>query len=1075
MKNKFILIAIGALLLPDNGIASMGNVSTDTLPYWCDLSVTSVGRQSPRTEFSSWDSESEALNKKFEDSPYYKSLNGTWKFYFTEDHRTLPAGITDAGTVTTSWADIKVPGNWEPQGFGTSIYTNIPFDFMPVKPTPPQLPDAVETGVYHRTFSVPANWDDMDIFLNIAGAKSGVYVYINGKEVGYNEDSKDMAEYLINPYLKAGDNELTLKIYRYSTGSYLEDQDFWRLSGIERDVYLSAQPKTALNDFKVLSTLDDTYTNGIFALDLDIKNTTDNRETVDVSYALYAPDGTTAASSGRELKIAPNGKSDTKFDAVVPDVKAWSSEYPNLYKLVITVNGISTPYNVGFRRIEFGQSKEGGAYDMLLVNGQPIKIKGVNIHEHDQNTGHYVEEALIRKDFELMRQNNINAVRLCHYPQQRRFYELADEYGLYVYDEANIESHGMGYDLAKGHTLGNNPEWLAKHLERTQNMYERNKNHPSVTFWSLGNEAGNGYNFYETYNWLKKQEADGMKRPVNYERARWEWNTDMFVPQYPYAEDFYHWGSEGTDRPVMPSEYAHAMGNSTGNLYGQWEYIYQYPNLSGGFIWDWVDQGLRVKDENGVEYWAYGGDFGKDKPSDGNFCINGIVSPDRTPHPGMAEVKYVHQNAAITPVDAKAGIFALTNRFYFTDLEDYAINYEVVSASGKLLEKGSIITDLAPQQTKNIKIPMPEIANDEETFVNFSIKATDADTGGGFKAGHEVAHEQVVINEGANKPYIAKNGKKVTVAETDDAIVASNGNVSFTLDKNTGVVRSYKAKGREYVNDGFGLQPNFWRGPNDNDYGNGQPARAQVWKKASKDFNVKSVESNEDGNCATLKVVYALPTGNDYTVGYRIQPDGSVKVDATLAASPDSLPEIPRVGLRMRVPAEMDRVEYFGRGPEENYIDRNHGTLIGHYSTTAGEMYYSYVRPQETGHRTDVRTLSLLTRKGRGLKIVADSLIEFNALRNSVEDFDAQESDRPYQYTNYNDLTPDKRTDAAKRNVAMKQTHINDITPQDFVELCIDYRQQGVGGYDSWYSLPEPKHRIYADKPIHWGFTIIPE
>lgn len=1070
MINKLFILSIAGLICTQAGNAS------STLPYWQDMSVTSVGREAPRTEFSSWTNESDALEKSFEESPYYKSLNGVWKFYFTEDHRTLPDGITNAGVNTDKWADIKVPGNWEPQGFGTAIYTNIPYDFQPVNPTPPKLPDAVETGVYHRTFTVPADWNGMDVFLNIGGAKSGVYVYVNGKEVGYNEDSKDMAEYLINPYLKAGENEIALKIYRYSTGSYLEDQDFWRLSGIERDVYLSAQPKLAIYDFKVVSTLDETYKNGVFSLNVDIKNTSNQQADAAVSYKLFDANGTSIASGNQSMAVKGNGTAQAKFDANIPGVNVWSSEHPNLYKLIVTVNGTSTPYNVGFRKIEFGQSEEGGAYNVLLINGEPIKIKGVNIHEHDQNTGHYVDEALMRKDFELMRQNNINAVRLCHYPQQRRFYELADEYGLYVYDEANIESHGMGYSLDKGHTLGNNPDWLAKHLDRTKNMYGRNKNHPSVFFWSLGNEAGNGYNFYETYKWLKEQEADGMNRPVNYERAIWEWNTDMFVPQYPSARDFRIWGSKGTDRPVMPSEYAHAMGNSTGNFYGQWDAIYKYPNLAGGFIWDWVDQGLLVKDENGVEYWAYGGDFGKDMPSDGNFNINGIVNPDRTPHPGMAEVKYVHQNVAIWPVDAKEGKFNVTNRFYFSNLNDYNINYEVVSADGKVLKKGVINKYIAPKQTAEITIPMPKIANDEETLVNFTVTAKNADTGGAFKAGHEIAHEQVIINEGAKKPIVAKSGKKVDVADAGNTVTATNGNVTFTLDKKTGVVTSYNAKGREYVNNGFGLQPNFWRAPNDNDYGNGQPRRAQVWKEASKNFNVKSVTTKEDGNNAVISVVYALPTGNDYTVDYCVQPDGSVKVDALLSSSAEDLPEVPRIGMRMRLPKQMNKVNYYGRGPEENYFDRNHGTIVGHYTTTAENMYYPYVRPQENGHHTDVRSLSLVDSKGHGLKIVADSLIEFNALPNSIEDFDSQEAtNRPYQYNNGADKSPEKRTEEIMKNSVRRHTHINDITPRDFVELCLDYRQQGVGGYDSWYSLPDSEHLIHANTPIKWGFTIIPQ
>lgn len=433
---------------------------------------------------------------------------------------------------------------------------------------------------------------------------------------------------------------LILKIFRWSTGSYLECQDFWRLSGIERDVYLWSQPKIAVNDYRIVSTLDDTYKNGIFSLAMDIKNHSDKVKNIDVTYELLDAKGNVAATAENKLWVSPNTIATTSFEKTLNNVETWNAEHPNLYKLLMTIkeDGKVTeviPQNVGFRRIEIKEIDQiagnGKPYTVLLFNGQPIKFKGVNIHEHNPLTGHYVTEELMRKDFEIMKKNNINSVRLCHYPQDRRFYELCDEYGLYVYDEANIESHGMYYNLRKGGTLGNNPEWLKPHMDRTVNMYERNKNHPSVTIWSLGNEAGNGYNFYQTYLYVKNKDKNLMNRPVNYERALWEWNSDMYVPQYPSAGWLEEIGAQGSDRPIAPSEYAHAMGNSTGNLWGQWQAIYKYPNLQGGWIWDWVDQGILTKDENGKEFYAYGGDFGKDMPSDGNFLCNGLVNPDRTP------------------------------------------------------------------------------------------------------------------------------------------------------------------------------------------------------------------------------------------------------------------------------------------------------------------------------------------------------------------------------------------------------------------------------------------------------------
>lgn len=498
-----------------------------------------------------YESRENALKSDYASSKFYKLLNGTWKFYFVDSYKDLPENITDPALSTDTWNDIQVPGNWEVQGYGVAIYTNHGYEFKPRNPQPPTLPEANPVGVYRRDIEIPADWLERDIFLNIDGAKSGVYVYINGQEVGYSEDSKNTAEFRINPYVKAGKNVLTLKIYRWSTGSYLECQDFWRISGIERDVYLWSQPKTALKDFRVISTLDDQYKDGIFTLSMDLRNNSSQPAQLTALYELLDREGKVVATSSEQIHLKAGGVETVNFQKTLPDVRTWTSEDPQLYQLLMTLQKAGqtieiVPFPVGFRKFEIRQIAEkdanGHPYSVFMVNGQPIKLKGVNIHEHNPLTGHYVTEELMRKDFELMKQNNLNSVRLCHYPQSRRFYELCDEYGLYVYDEANIESHGMYYDLRKGGTLGNNPEWLKAHMDRTINMYERNKNFPSVAIWSLGNEAGNGYNFYQTYLWIKEREKAGMNRPVCYERALWEWNTDMYVPQYPSAKWLEHIG-----------------------------------------------------------------------------------------------------------------------------------------------------------------------------------------------------------------------------------------------------------------------------------------------------------------------------------------------------------------------------------------------------------------------------------------------------------------------------------------------------------------------------------------------------
>lgn len=700
------------------------------LPYWKDIQTVAVNKEYPRTAFMTYDNRDQALTGEYENSPYYKLLNGTWNFYYADTYKDLPANI-EQPDANIAWKEIKVPGNWEVQGYGVAIYTNHGYEFKPRNPQPPQLPEANPVGVYQRDIEIPADWDGRDIFLRLEGAKSGVYVYVNGQEVGYSEDSKNPAEFLINNYLKPGKNSLVIKIFRWSTGSYLECQDFWRMSGIERDVFLFSQPKTHIKDFNVMSTLDDTYKNGIFKLDVDVTNHTAGNKEVTVAYELLDAAKKVVAEGNTPCPVTADGQKSISFEATLSNVKTWTSEHPNLYRLLISLkDGEKTseiiPYTVGFRRFEIKPTDQiaenGKPYICLFINGQPIKLKGVNIHEHNPETGHYVPEELMRKDFTLMKQNNINSVRLCHYPQDRKFYELCDEYGIYVYDEANIESHGMYYNLSRGGTLGNHPEWLKPHMDRTINMYERNKNHPSVAIWSLGNEAGNGYNFYQTYLWLKEREVKGMNRPVNYERALWEWNTDMYVPQYPSAAWLEEIGKKGSDRPIAPSEYSHAMGNSNGNLAAQWRAIYKYPNLQGGYIWDWVDQGILEKDENGRTYWTYGGDYGTNAPSDGNFLCNGIVAPDRTPHPAMTEVKYAHQNVGFEAIDPAAGKFLVKNRFYFTNLKKYMISY-TVKANGKTIKGGKVSLDIEPQSSKELDINLNGLKPKAGTeyFVNFVV------------------------------------------------------------------------------------------------------------------------------------------------------------------------------------------------------------------------------------------------------------------------------------------------------------------------------------------------------------------
>lgn len=1115
MNNKFFFLMAVVSLLSIQTLPAQDHRSISwrrATPYWQDVNVVQVNKEHPRTQFMNYKNREEALEIAFEKSKYYLSLNGTWKFYFVDSYTQLPENITDSTVTLTGWSDIEVPGNWELQGFGTPIYVNHPYEFVERDPEtrypkmePPYLPEQNPVGVYRREIDIPADWNDREIFLTIDGAKSGVYLYINGKEVGYSEDSKTAAEFRINPYLHPGTNSVVLKIFRWSTGSYLEAQDFWRISGIERDIFLWSQPKTSLRDFRVTSTLDESYLNGIFELETTVANYQSGASFADVSYELLDHLGKVVTSETKPIAVTSHGENSIRFSALLPAVETWSAEHPYLYKLLITVkregeeSGEVVPYPVGFRRFEIKPVKTGDRTDRLfLVNGQPIKLKGVNMHETNPKTGHYVTEEWMMKDIELMKQHNINTVRLSHYPQSRRFYELCNIYGLYLYDEANIESHGLYYSER---SLAKHPEWEQVHMDRTVNMFERNKNQPSIFIWSLGNEAGNGINFFHTYKYLKEQERSLMDRPVNYERALWGFNSDMYVPQYPSAAWLEEVGRKGSDRPVIPSEYSHAMGNSNGNLDIQWEAIYKYPNLQGGYIWDWVDQGMEAYDEEGKLFYSYGGDYGVDTPSDGNFLCNGLVNPDRNPHPALAEVKYVYQNFGFEAIDLSKGTFRITNRQYFSNTEKYTFRY-IITENGNEIASEKLQLSLSPQESKEVTIPLGKLQpkNGSEFFVNFEVALKEALPL--IPAGYIVAIEQFKLPLSSPKQiYVANNNPALKVNQTGNKIRVTSSRLEFIFDKESGMVTTYQVNGVNYFDKGFGVQPNFWRAPNDNDYGNGNPHRLQVWKESSKNFNVTDCKSYPEGNNIVVEATYLLAAGNLYTVKYKIYPSGIVKVDlqfhstdmeettvtaseATLTAtfSPEasaarkasSTLNVPRIGVRFRLPVTMDKISYFGRGPGENYIDRASGSKVGQYKTTAEENYFPYVRPQENGHRTDTRWVALTNGKG-GLMIVADNTIGFNALRNRVEDFDSEETNnRPYQWNNFSSEEIASRSDEEAKNKLRRQTHINDIVPQDFVEVSIDMKQQGVAGYNSWGARPLPEYSIPANQDYQWGFTLVP-
>lgn len=1042
------------------------NAQTTVKPEWQDETVVALGKESPRAYFMSYLNREVAVKNDFSKSENYISLNKKWKFAYFDDHKKRPVQFYKPTFDVSRWDEIDVPANWERRGYGTAIYTNHGYEFQPKDPTPPLLPQAVPVGLYRTEFEVPVSWKDRNVYLHVGGAKSGMYVYLNGEKIGYSEDSKSGAEFSLNQYLKDGRNVIALEIFRWSTGSYLECQDFWRISGIERDVYVYSQPKTHIEDFYLNPTLDETYTHGMFKLDMCLSNNF-NRPSgpLQVWYELQDATGSLIDYSYKEMEMDSDSRDTVRFERTFKNVRRWSAEDPYLYTLVMKIkrNGQFIEYTsqkIGFRTSEV----KGNQY---FVNGKRVFIKGVNYHETHEKNGHVVDEATIIEDMKLMKEMNVNAIRLCHYPQQRRFYELADQWGFYVCNEANIESHGMYYDTRRGGTLGNNPAWLNAHMERTRNMYHQTKNYPCVMFWSLGNEAGNGYNFYQTYNWLKSVDST---RPVQYERALLEWNTDIFCPQYPSTSDFESWGKMKTDRPYIASEYAHAMGNSTGNFRDLWEMIYKYPNLQGGFIWDWVDQGFLEHDKQGNPYWAYGGDYGVKSPSDGNFLCNGLVSPDRTPHPASAEVKKVHQYIQFTPLDLQTGSFEVKNIYDFTNTSKYLIKY-YIKANGRTVGEGTLNLSLKPDETKKVTIPVKSLrsANGVEYFVNFEaqLKAND----GLLKKGFAVATDQFQLPITTKKnPYKATGA--VNISQGSDAITLSGNSFSIAINKSTGYIDSYKVGKEELIADNFGLRPNFWRAMTDNDFGSQMQKHVLPWREPSKTLKASSVKVTANASPATVTVTYALPEQCALTVTYKVFPGGVVNVDYSFRGNSASKLQIPRLGMRLRLPSQMETVEYFGRGAQENYCDRNWGTNIGRYKSTATAMYFPYVRPQENGHHTDTRWVAF-TRAGKaGLLIEADQTMEFNALRNSIEDFDAEDSDRPYQWNNF--YKNDKNNPADVKWEKPKQTHINDIQPRDFVEVNLDKRMMGLGGDDSWSARPYPKYMINASQDAQWGFTLIP-
>ncbi|RLD84243.1 MAG: beta-galactosidase [Bacteroidetes bacterium] len=1089
LKIRLVLILVAILLVSAKNYAQQTNI----WHYIENEQVIEENKEDAHASFTSFSTEELAL--KEENSKFIQSLDGIWDFKWVRSPKDRPKNFMKPGFVLKNWDKIKVPANWEIEGFGIPIYVNHQYEFADYKApisdemkfvdriypaNPGKVPHEYNpVGSYLREFILEDRWKGKEVFLHIGAMKSGGFVWINGKYVGYSQGSKLPAEFDITKYLKKGKNTIALQIFRWTDGSYLECQDFWRISGIERSVYIYAQPKTRIKDFEVVSILDAAYLNGKLDLTVDLHNHLSKKQKLKISYQLL-DDKKTVKSDINSLQVNGNSSASVNFSTVIKNVKQWSAEHPNLYTLLIKTedekrNVIeATSIKIGFRSVEIRNG-------LLLVNGQRITLKGVNTQEHDPKTGHVMSNELIKKDIRLWKENNINAVRLSHYPRGHAFYEMCDLYGLYVVDEANIESHGMYYGK---HSLAKNTKWEKAHVTRMVRMVKRDKNHPSVIIWSMGNEGGNGVNFYAGYKAIK--EHDKIKRPVQYERPYkdydataldMDWNTDIIVPQYPSPKRLEYIGRLKTDRPYIPSEYAHAMGNSTGNFQDYWDVIEQYDNLQGGFIWDWVDQSIWKTDKKGERFYAYGGDYGKNMPNDNSFLNNGIVFPDRTPQPALFEVKKVYEyiNFKEQGINKHNELRVLVENLYdFTNLNQFDFIAKI-KADGKVLKTISVKDlDIECHTGKLIRLSLDNIEylNNTEYFVE--VSATTKEKWGLLPKGFELAHEQIDLKDKYKvRSGKIKNGEALNLKEDKNSIKISNNKLQIIFDKAKGQLVSFIYSGNQLIKNNNGPKPNFWRAVTDNDFGNQMHTKNIEWKKAGLFAKVEGVFTKKrSDNLIEIKVDYFLPGVNThFKSNYIINGNGVIQISNTLKPT-EYKSDIPRIGMKMQLPKEYDNFSYFGRGPWGNYTDRKVSAFIDLYESKVTEQYVPYIRPQENGNKTDVRWAALTNNEGNGLLIVANNTTQglgITALHMLNDDFDATAG---LQYDKKQKIN--KKYHLKEIPELNKRKHTNDIVERDLVQLNIDLFQRGLGGDDSWWAMPQKKYLISGQKTHKYSFALIP-
>ena len=1029
-------------------------VGQESTPFWLDERINEENREPMHASYFVYENEELALKNDWRASNNYIDLNGSWKFKWVEKPSDLPEHFYKTSFNDSAWDDFSIPANWEVNGYGYPIYVNQPYEFENlIDINPPLVPTKYNpTGVYRKEIVINKKWLQKEVFLHVGTAKSNLKVWVNGAYIGYGEDGKLPQEFNISNFIKEGKNLITMKVMRWSDGSYLECQDFWRMSGITRDSYLYSRNKMHLRDFELITELDDTNFDATLKVLTSFSNPTKNNK---YTLEIHLKDGSIIIAS-KELTINEL-VNDPMVEFSVKNPKKWSAETPHLY----TVNFILKdkkgealeviPQKVGFRKIEINEGQ-------LLVNGQPVYIKGVNRHETDPATGQTISKKRMEQDIKVLKEFNINAVRTSHYPNDDYFYELCDKYGIYVVGEANIESHGMGYRITK--TLGNKPSWEKAHLQRMQRMVERDKNHPSIIIWSMGNEAGNGYNFYRGYLWIKDRDPS---RPIQYERAtaaawtgkdmKFDWNSDIISPMYspPDGMEEYIKENPNPDRPFIQCEYAHAMGNSLGNFKEYWDLIRKHDNFQGGFIWDMLDQSIYKTKEDGTKIFAYGGDFGpQDVPSDNNFLNNGVFSPERKPNPHAFEVKKVYQNIHTTWADKASTTIEIYNENFFKDLSNVTLKWQLL-LNGKIADKGEITDlDVNPQQKRNYKLPINslEFAN-KEVFVNIGYHLKQEEPF--LQQDYKIAEEQLLLkNSSGNTIFLNGGHTKMEIVDNDNEVSFKSRNTSIVFDRKSGMMKHYQYKNKNILKEGYELRPNFWRAPNDNDMGARSQKKLLPWKKAGENLLLKdwSFKNTSDNKVVIIAIYRLEDVLADLTIKYEMNGDGEILIAQTIKIDPNKeVPMMPRFGMKMTLPKEFKNIEYYGRGPHENYADRNNSSFVGLFKQTVKEQYYPYIRPQETGNKTDVRWYALFKQNAVKITIESDTLLGMTALHYFIEDLD-------------DGLEKDQR-------------HASELSERDLTNLLIDHKQMGVASIDSWGALPLEKYRL-TDKEYTYQFKITP-